>query len=78
MVKNTLLNYILIMPFLFKTRALSIQTYSSLVTISSPLAMTTYFSITFFNQVLLSRFFMRRHKLVLPFAIIKLCSRVST
>ena len=56
MVRNTLLNYILIMSFLFKTRSLYIQTYSSLVTIASTLAMTTYFSIKFFNQELLSRF----------------------
>ena len=56
MVKNTLLNYILIMSLLFKTRALYIQTYSSLVTIASTLAMTTYFSIKFCNQELLSRF----------------------
>ena len=44
------------MPFLFKTRGLYIQTYSSLVTIASTLAMTTYFSIRSFNQELLSRF----------------------
>ena len=56
MVKNTLLNYILMMSFLFKTRALYIQTYSSRVKIASTLAMTTYFSIKFFNQELLSRF----------------------
>ena len=46
------------MPFLFKTRGLYIQTYSSLVTIASTLAMTrpTYFSIRSINQELLSRF----------------------
>ena len=44
------------MPFLFKTRGLYIHTYSSLVTIASTLAMTTYFSIKSFNQELLSRF----------------------
>ena len=50
MLKNTLLNNILIM--LFKTRALYIQTLSSLVTLTSTLAMTTYFTIIFFNQEL--------------------------
>ena len=44
------------MSFLFKTRGLYIQTYSSLVTIANTLAMTTYFSINSFNQELLSRF----------------------
>ena len=44
------------MSFLFKTTGLYIQTYSSLVTIASTLAMTTYFSIKYFNQELLSRF----------------------
>ena len=53
---------ILIMSFLFKTRGLYIQTYPSLVTIASTLAMTTYFSIKSFNLELLSRFFMRRHR----------------
>ena len=56
MVKNTLLNYILTMSFALKTRILYIQTYSSLVTIASTLAMTTYFSIKFVNQEILSRF----------------------
>ena len=49
MVKNT--HYVI----LFKTRGLYIQTYSSIVTIVSTLAMTTYLSIKYFNQELLSR-----------------------
>ena len=50
---------------LFKTRALYIQTYSSLVTIASTLAMTTYFFDQISNQelvVFVFVFFMRRHK----------------